>query len=132
MQLANKEAVMQNSDIVVVSTLSKETLVSFVNAKKGQLVISTAHSIEVSKDFVISAETYVDYYQTAQNEFGPVKAAIDDGFDFKSLAGDLTELVSGKKKGRGNDDEIIMFQSLGVMCENLAVVEYLYNRIYNL
>lgn len=121
--------VTEESDIIVIGTHSKEPLISFEDLKPGQLLISLAHAEEVSKDIVTKAKTYVDFKNTALNEFGPVKAAIEEGFDPDKLAGDLCNLVNGEIKGRESDDEIIYFQSLGVMNEDLATLEYLYEKL---
>lgn len=121
-------SVVEQADILVFSTFSKTPLISFKDLHPGQLVISLAHSEEVDRDIAINAKSYVDYHPSAQNEGGPVKAAVDDGAEYqKVVTGDLTELVGKAIKGREADSEIIYFQSLGVSHEDLAAVEYLYD-----
>jgi ornithine cyclodeaminase len=128
-EVTSREEVIKQSDILIIATHSKEPLVSFEELHKGQLVLGLDHAESVNRDVVFSAKTYVDYYPTAENEFGPVKVAVENGFNFKKLAGDLGELVTGKTMARENDDEIIFFQSLGVTNEDLATVEYLYDKL---
>ncbi len=128
-ELEQRDNVVDQSDILVVGTYSKKILVEYDQLQKGQLVISLSHSTEVSPDLVKNARSFVDTYETALSETGPVKAAIEEGFSKKDLGGELSDIISGKKKGRVNDDEIVLLQSLGVMCENLAVVEYIYETV---
>lgn len=122
--------IMQESDIIVVATHSKEPLINYKDAKAGQLILSISHSIEVSDDFVFNSDkVYVDYIETAKNEFGPFKSAMQKGFEINKLNGDLSALATGKIQGREDENEIIFFQSLGVMLEDMATVEYLYDKL---
>ncbi len=129
-ELVDIAEIMMQSDIVVVATHSKEPLINFKDSKKGQTILSISHSIEVNDDFVFNSDkVFVDYIETAKSEFGPYKSAVEKGYDGSKLNGDLTDLAAGKVKGRENDDDIILFQSLGVMHEDLAAVEYLLKKL---
>ncbi len=123
------EAVIAEADILHVATFAKEPLFSFDDLHSGQLVISLAHSEEVSRDIVFNAKTFVDLAETAYAETGPVKIALEDGYARSDIAGSLGELTSDSVRGRENADEIIYFQSLGVMNENLALVDYFYEKL---
>lgn len=130
-ELLSKTDVIKNSDILILVTSSKEVLVSFEDLHKGQLVIGTDHAESVNRDVVLKADkVYVDYRPTAENEFGPIKILLENGNKYEDLVyGDLLQLSSGEIQGRNNEDEIIFFQSLGVLHENLAAVEYLYSKL---
>lgn len=132
-QYTTLKNVLTQSDVIVIGTDSKIPLITYANLHPGQLVISLAHSQEVAIDVVAKSRTYVDYLATAKSEFGPVKGAVEaKQYAYRSLTGDLTQLVTGKIKGRTSDKQIIYFQSLGVMHENLATVEYLYQKLKHL
>lgn len=118
------------ADIIIVATHAKEPLINFSDLNPGQLIVSLDHAESVSRDIVTNAKTYVDYRPTAENELGPVKLSIqENGYKLDQIAGDLSEVILGTKKGRENDSEIIYFQSLGVTHENLATVEYFYEKL---
>jgi len=42
--------------------------------------------------------------------------------------GELGEIVSGKKSGRGSDESITLFKSLGVAMEDVALASRIYER----
>ncbi|MCA9381988.1 ornithine cyclodeaminase family protein [Candidatus Dojkabacteria bacterium] len=124
------ETIVKESDIVCVLSHSKEPLFNFSDLHKGQTILAGDHAESVDKDIVLNADkVFVDLISTAENEFGVVKSAIESGYDINNLSGDLTDLVANKVAGRESNDEIILFQSLGVMNENLATVEYFYDKL---
>lgn len=132
-ELLSREEVIKHSDILVVVTSAKEPLVHFSELHSGQLVIGTDHAETVARDVVLNADkVFVDYRPTAENENATVKILLAGGYKYKDLVdGDLLQLTSEEIKGRGSDKEIIFFQSLGVLNENLAAVEYFYNKLKN-
>jgi len=127
-KVTTKEEVIQSADIIVASTYSKESLLSYSDLHPGQLVISTAHSEEISRDLVFNAKTIVDFHLDLEKEKGPVYWALQDGYD-KSKLTELSHVVLNPSLGRENEGEIIYFQSLGVMNENLAAVEYIFDKL---
>jgi ornithine cyclodeaminase len=130
-ELLSKEEVIKQSDILVVISSAKEPLVNFAELHAGQLVIGTDHAETVAKDVVLNADkVFVDYRPTAESEMAAVKMLLDEGQKYEEIVdGDLLQLASGELKGRDSENEIIFFQSLGVMHENLATVEYLYGKV---
>ena len=44
------------------------------------------------------------------------------------IRGEIGELLTGNIQGRGSDQEITLFKSLGLAVEDLAAVDYLYRR----
>lgn len=130
-EILGREEVVKQSDILIVITSHKEPLVNFSELHKGQLVIGTDHAETIARDVALNADkVFIDYRPTAENEFGTVKILLDLGTKFEDLVdGDLLQLASGEIKGRESEDEIIFFQSLGVLNENLAAVEYFYKKL---
>jgi ornithine cyclodeaminase len=100
---------------------------------KGQLVIGTDHAETVAKDVALNAEkVFVDYRPTAENEPATIRMLLEEGHAYEEIVdGDLLQLTGGALPGRESEDEIIFFQSLGVLNENLAAVEYLYDKLKN-
>lgn len=133
-ELLSRDEVIAQSDILVVVTSSKEPLVHLSDLHKGQLVIGTDHAQTVAKDVVLGADkVFVDYRPTAENEMASVKLLLDEGNTYEEIVdGDLLQLTADELRGRAAEDEIIFFQSLGVLCENLAAVEYFYHKCKHL
>lgn len=120
-----REEVIANSDIIVVATHSKEPLVNLSELKPGQLLIGLDHAQSVAQDIVENdgVKVYVDYHASAKTEGAPVKFSMDKGFDYAKVRGDLCELVTSKVNGRETPEDIIYFQSVGNMVEDLATIE---------
>lgn len=129
-EVLSKADVIAASDILVVLTSATEPLVNFADLHPGQLVIGTDHAETVARDVVLNADkVFVDYRPTAENEVAAVKLLLADGHKYEDIVdGDLLELASDESPGRTAESEIIFFQSLGVLNENLAAVEYLYEK----
>lgn len=129
-QMTDIETIIKEADIICVFSHAKEPLFHLKDLHPGQTVIAGDHAESIDKDIVFGADkVFVDLKSTAENEFGVVKSAMDSGYELSTANGDLTDLVSNETAGRESDDEIILFQSLGVMNENLAVVEYFYDKL---
>lgn len=133
-ELLSKEEVIKQADILVVITSAKEPIVHFSDLHKGQLLIGTDHAETVAKDVALQADkVFVDYRPTAENENATIKILLEEGNKYEDLVdGDLLQLTGGEITGRSSDTEIIFFQSLGVLNENLAAVEYFYNKVQNM
>jgi ornithine cyclodeaminase len=133
LELTDIDKLVERSDIVVVITSATQPLVKFSMLHKGQLVIGTDHAETVAKDVALNAEkVFVDYRPTAENEPATIKMLLEEGHAYEEIVdGDLLQLTGGALPGRESEDEIIFFQSLGVLNENLAAVEYLYDKLKN-
>jgi alanine dehydrogenase len=54
----------------------------------------------------------------------PVERGVLDWLEVHELA----EVVSGETVGRGQEDDVILFKSLGIAAEDLAVAKLVYDR----
>jgi ornithine cyclodeaminase/alanine dehydrogenase-like protein (mu-crystallin family) len=131
LELLSREEVIKQADILVVITSAEEPLVHYKDLHKGQLVIGTDHAETVAKDVVLNADAvFVDYAPTAKGEPATIKILLDEGHKYDDLVdGDLLQLSTEDVVARKSEDDIIFFQSLGVLCENLAAVEYFYDKV---
>ncbi len=60
---------------------------------------------------------------------GDTHHAIERGLMWRDdVYAELSEIVTGKKQGRANDDEIIIFDSTGVAIEDAAAAALVYER----
>ena len=68
-----------------------------------------------------SATVVCDSIEACQNEAGDFSLAIEQGvFDWPQAV-ELSDIVSGKTKGRNNTSDIIFFKSVGMAVEDVAV-----------
>lgn len=127
-ELVDMDTLKGNSDVIVLSTWTENPIIKTSDLHPGQLIISTAHAEEVSKDIPAKFGAFVDTIEAAKGELGPVKLALADGAAESIIKGDLKDVIAGKA-GRKSDDEIVYFQSLGSTHEDMTVVEFVYDSL---
>jgi ornithine cyclodeaminase/alanine dehydrogenase-like protein (mu-crystallin family) len=124
-ELVDMDTLKGNSDVIVLSTWTENPILKSADLHPGQLIISTAHAEEVSKEIPLEFGAFVDTVEAAKGELGPVKLALADGAAESIIKGALKDVIAGKV-GRKSDTEIVYFQSLGCTHEDMTVVEYVY------
>jgi ornithine cyclodeaminase/alanine dehydrogenase-like protein (mu-crystallin family) len=73
------------------------------------------------------AALFADSRESVRNEAGDYLLAAGEGAD-NAVRAELGELLTGTAPGRLSDDEITVFESLGLAAEDLAVASYLYQK----
>jgi len=113
------------ADIVSCATISSVPLVHGAGLKPGthvDLVGAFAPTMRESDDEAIRrARVFVDTYGGATKEAGDIVQALDSGALARDrIQADLYELCRGEKTGRGREDEITLFKSVGAAIEDLS------------
>jgi len=84
------------------------------------------HTREVDSATVQRSRVFVETYEGVLAEAGDLLIPIQEGSIHRDhIAGDLHELVSGKKRGRIDEGTITLFKSVGCALEDLATTELL-------
>ena len=84
---------------------------------------------ELDTQAVVRSRLYVDRRESLLNEAGDFLIPRDEGaVGDDHLVGELGALLAGKCTGRRSDDEITLFESLGIAVEDLATAHYLVGR----
>ena len=114
-----------DADIVSSATIATTPLVKGALLKPGahvDLVGGFAPGMRESDDDAIRrARVYVDTRAGATKEAGDIVQPLASGvLDAEDIVADLHELARGQKPGRGSDDEITLFKSVGAALEDLA------------
>lgn len=90
---------------------------------------STPATREVDADTVRRARVVVDSRQSALSEAGDLLIPIGEGLvDEGIIAAELADLVLGTADGRTGDDDITLFESLGLAVEDAAAAAWLIER----
>ena len=114
-----KEAV-KDADIICTVTPSKEPLLTKEMVKPGTHINAvgtfTPTTREVSSDLVAAARLYSDHTEAAKRE------------SEYHIVGSIGEVLLGKAPGRTADDEITIFDALGLAIEDVASAKYVYER----
>jgi alanine dehydrogenase len=120
-------------DVVVTVTTSKDPVLRGEWLRPGALVCAVgANRIEAREldNAVIERAAFVccDSKEQARMEAGdlvePVERGVLDWLEVHELA----EVVGGETAGRANDEDIVLFKSLGIAAEDLAVATLAYER----
>lgn len=128
--VADLAAAMGQADIVSCATTSTEPLVTARHLRPGthvDLVGAFTPKMRESDDEAIKrANVFVDTYAGALAEAGDLLQPIATGrWSADKIRGDLHELTSGSKPGRGDTNEITLFKSVGAAIEDLAAASLL-------
>ena len=119
------ESCISEADIIVeASRLSKpEPLLKTKWIKKGALLIpyGTMSALELSLPDIMDKFIMDDWGQ-AKGIFGALREHIDKGIiTHETLHAELGQIVCGKKRGRTNDDETILFWHRGLSLSDISL-----------
>ena len=121
----------EGADIVVTATSSAQPVLrrewlaagSHVNAVGACL----PHAREIDTATMAEAAVFADSRESVRSESGDYLLAAQEGAD-NPVRAELGELLTGTASGRADDDEITVFESLGLAAEDLAAASYLYRK----
>jgi ornithine cyclodeaminase len=84
---------------------------------------------ELDTEAVRRAALFTDRRESLEHEAGEYRLALAEGVvGPEHLRAELGELLIGRHPGRGADDEITLFRSLGLAVEDLAAGRLAYRR----
>jgi len=130
------EMCVQNADVVVTVTTSKEPVLKHRWLKKGVHICAIgAHypeAREVDSDTVASSKVVVDSRDQALLEKGELLIPIDEKRVSQDVIyAELGEIVASKKPGRTSEDENTLFCSGGLSIEQIGVAARVYEAVVN-
>jgi ornithine cyclodeaminase len=82
---------------------------------------------EIDTATMAEAAIFADSRESVRNEAGDYLLAEREGV-VNPVRAELGELLTGTAPGRSGDDEITLFESLGLAAEDLAAASYLYEK----
>jgi ornithine cyclodeaminase/alanine dehydrogenase-like protein (mu-crystallin family) len=83
---------------------------------------------EIDAATMAGAALFTDSRESLQNEAGDYVLALKDGAVVGPARAELGELLAGTAAGRQDDDEITLFESLGLAAEDLMAASYVYHK----
>ena len=122
------EAAVAEADIVSCATMTREPLIHGAWLRPGQHLdlvgAYTPEMREADDEAVRRARVFVDTREGALKEAGDLVQPIATGIIGEDdIEGDLFELTRGTASGRGGDEEITFFKSVGTALEDLAAAQ---------
>ena len=119
----------QGADIVVTATSSAQPVLHREWLAAGTHVNAVGACLpqarEVDTATMAEAALFADSRESVSHEAGDYLLAAQEGAD-NPVRAELGELLTGAASGRADDDEITLFESLGLAAEDLAAASYLY------
>ena len=127
------EEAVRGADVVCTVTSSAEPVVLGEWLKPGAHVNAVGacfpHTRELDGAAVARGSLVVDRRESAEHEAGDYLLAMQEGaITAGHIKAELGEVLAGTAPGRTAEDEITVFESLGLAVEDLAAAEYLERR----
>jgi len=117
------------ADIVVTATNSSQPVLRREWLAAGTHINAVGSCVpqarEIDTATMAGAALFADSRESVRNEAGDYLLAAQEGAD-NPVRAELGELLTGTAPGRADDDEITVFESLGLAAEDLAAASYLY------
>lgn len=120
-------------DIVTTVTGASEPVLRGDWLKPGAHVnLVGAHSPttrEADDEAIRKSAIYVDLMQSALNEAGDLLIPMRAGVISQAhIAGELGQVLAGEVAGRGDDEQITLYKSLGIFAQDLIAAAHVYRR----
>ena len=127
------EDAVREADVVVTATSSEEPVLSREWLRPGTHVNAMGacfpHTRELDSETIAGAALFVDRRESAETESGDYLIALAEGaIAAGHIRAELGEVLAGSAPGRMSDDELTVFDSLGLAVEDLFAAEYLLRR----
>jgi alanine dehydrogenase len=128
----NLEEVVRGADVVVTVTPAREPLVNDEWITPGTHVAALGADKggdqELDPRIVQRARIFVDDIRQCRTD-GEINVPLSKGLIRESdIAGEIGEVIAGKKQGRRSDDEITLFDSTGIALQDSATIPLEYER----
>jgi alanine dehydrogenase len=129
---ADEDEALMESEIVITSTTSSKPVIKSMNLKKGTFISaiggSTAQKQEIPEYMVKISTIVVDSVKAAMNDAGDLLIHMSKGIiKEQDIKGELGEVVTGKI-GRKDDEEIILFKTVGLAIQDISVAHQIYKK----
>ena len=120
---------LSGADIVVTATTAKEPFIRKDLVEPGQLIVTLSGS-DLYDDVLSAADRIVvDNLKQHLDHGRFLQSVIEKGIiTQEDVSTEITEIAAGKKKGRTNDNELIIFVTRGMGCLDVAVAAHVYQR----
>ncbi|MGD9066061.1 MAG: ornithine cyclodeaminase family protein, partial [Desulfobacterales bacterium] len=133
MAVDSAHEVVISSDILVTATTAKEPVLDGNEVKPGTHINAVGYQGPTSRELdtitVKKARIIVDTYEGCMAEAGDLLVPIEKGeFSKEDIYADLGDIICGHKKGRIDDTEVTLFESVGFALEDLVTASAAYHK----
>ena len=126
-------AVIEGADILSLATTAATPILDGDWIREGthiNAIGSHAPGVrELDTRSVVRSKIVCDQLAACLAEAGDIQIPIEEGaLSADDLYGELGELVTGRKKGRENDQEITLFKSVGLSIQDISIASFVYHQ----
>jgi ornithine cyclodeaminase/alanine dehydrogenase-like protein (mu-crystallin family) len=127
------EAAVGEADVVVTATSSAEPVLRLDWLRPGAHINAVGacfpHTRELDGETMAASAVFVDRRESAESESGAYLLAVEEGAIAPGhIRAEIGEVLAGGAPGRSSQDELTVFESLGLAVEDLFAAEYLFER----
>lgn len=125
----------READIICTLTHSSEPLIDLADVKPGAHINAVgacaAKDRELGSDLVAASKFYGDNYEAVFAESGDILYPISEGLiTAEHYRGNIAAVIQGKLEGRTSDEEITVFEALGLATEDVAAAIYCFENAH--
>ena len=130
----NSDACIEDADLIITVTPSAKPVFDGTKVKAGATISCVGtyepHKHEMDPAILPRASKIIcDSKEAALSETGDLLIPIKDGIiSEKDILGSLGDVINGTIKGRENDDEIIVYETVGVAAQDLVAAKVIYDK----
>ncbi len=127
--VADPREALAGADIVVTATTAVEPILARAWVSPGCHINAVGSCVPTAREIdartVADARVFVDERRAALTESGDLLLAIADGaINADHIVGELGDVIVGRLPGRTSDEEITLFESLGLGVEDVAAAQF--------
>lgn len=130
---ASADQVLEEADIICTASSSPTPVFDGGKVREGTHINSvgshTLRARELDTAIIKRSKIIADSYDACLNEAGDIMIPIQEGaIDKSHLHAELGEVITGKKPGRVDEREIILFKSNGLAIQDVAAAKLVYDK----
>lgn len=127
------EECVAGADIICTTTTSREPILRGEWIADGAHINAVGSSVPFARELdtaaVVRSRLFVDKVESTVNEAGDYLFPLGEGAITRAhIVGEVGDVLCGTLAGRGGNDEITLFKSLGIAIEDLAAAQYVYEQ----
>ena len=128
------DAAIDDADLLITVTPSSKPVFDGTKIKKGATISCVGayqHHMQEMDPAILprASKIYFDSEDAVLSESGDILIPLEEGIITKDdFTGDLGNVIKGELVGRENDDEIIVFETVGVATQDLVAAREIYDK----
>lgn len=130
----SSDEAIDNADLLITVTPSSKPVFDGTKVKKGATVSCVGayqHHMQEMDPAILprASKIYFDSQEAVLSESGDILIPLEEGIITENdFTGNLGDVINGNLVGRENDDEIIVYETVGVATQDLVTAKVIYDK----